>query len=202
LVPIPADVKLVICNTMVKHENSGGEYNRRREQCEQGVKILSDFFPGIKALRDVSSAQLAAQATALPSVIYKRCRHVVEENERVQQTAQAFRAGDLNRVGKLMRTSHASLRDLYEVSCRELDVMVESAEGLPGFYGGRMTGGGFGGCTVNLVSASHADSFRLEIASRYQRETGIAPEVYVCSPANGAAGEFPLAHVGAQGPDL
>jgi galactokinase len=80
--------------------------------------------------------------------------------------------------------------------------MVESAEGLPGFYGGRMTGGGFGGCTVNLVSASHADSFRLEIASRYQRETGIAPEVYVCSPANGAAGEFPLTHVDAQGPAL
>jgi galactokinase len=202
LVPIPSDVKLVICNTMVKHENSGGEYNLRREQCEQGVKILSDFFPGIKALRDVSSAQLAAHVDTLPPIIYKRCRHVIEENERVQQTAQAFRAGDLNRVGKLMRASHASLRDLYEVSCRELDVMVESAEGLPGFYGGRMTGGGFGGCTVNLVSAGHAESFRLEIATRYQRETGIAPEVYVCSPANGAAGEFPLAHVDAQGPAL
>ena len=189
LVPIPADVKLVICNTMVKHENSGGEYNRRREQCEQGVKILSDFFPGIKALRDVSSAQLAAQATALPSVIYKRCRHVVEENERVQQTAQAFRSNDLNRVGKLMCTSHASLRDLYEVSCRELDVMVESAEGLPGFYGGRMTGGGFGGCTVNLVASIDADEFGREISVRYQRETSISPEVYICSPANGAAAE-------------
>ena len=114
---------------------------------------------------------------------------MVEENERVQQTAQAFRSNDLNRVGKLMCTSHASLRDLYEVSCRELDVMVESAEGLPGFYGGRMTGGGFGGCTVNLVASVDADEFGREVSVRYQRETSLSPEVYICSPANGAAAE-------------
>jgi len=171
---------------MVKHEHSGGEYNRRREQCEQGVRLLSKFFPGIKALRDVSTDQLTAHADALPPVIYSRCRHVVEENQRVQEAARCFRAGDLAAVGKLMRDSHRSLRDLYEVSCRELDVMVAAAEGLPGFYGGRMTGGGFGGCTVNLVAASHTEMFRREVALRYERETGISPEIYVCSPANGA----------------
>ena len=186
LVPIPADVKLVVCNTMVKHEHSGGEYNRRREQCEQGVRLLSKFFPGIKALRDVSTEQLTAHADALPPVIYSRCRHVVEENQRVQEAARCFRAGDLAAVGKLMRDSHRSLRDLYEVSCRELDVVVAAAEGLPGFYGGRMTGGGFGGCTVNLVAASHTETFRREVALRYERETSISPEIYICSPANGA----------------
>jgi galactokinase len=187
LVPIPPDVKLVVCNTMVKHELSGGEYNQRREQCEQGVRILSQYFPGVKALRDVSIDQLRNYARALPPIIYNRCRHVVEENQRVQQTVQAFRSGDLNGVGKLMRESHASLRDLYEVSCRELDIMVASAEDMPGFYGGRMTGGGFGGCTVNLVAATHAENFRREVGARYQRETGISPEIYVCSSANGAA---------------
>jgi galactokinase len=190
LVPVPADVKLVVCNTMVKHEHSGGEYNRRREQCEQGVRLLSKFFPGIKALRDVSTDQLTAHADALPSLIYSRCRHVVEENQRVQEAARCFRVGDLAAVGKLMLDSHRSLRDLYEVSCRELDVMVAAAEGLPGFYGGRMTGGGFGGCTVNLVAANHTETFRREVALRYERETSISPEIYVCSPANGAGAGF------------
>jgi galactokinase len=186
LVPIPANVKLLICNTMVKHELSGGEYNVRREQCEQGVRMLSAFYPGIKALRDISRDQLTARADALPPVIYNRCRHVVEENQRTQEAAASFDRGDLSTVGRLMRESHTSLRDLYEVSCRELDVMVASAEGLPGFYGGRMTGGGFGGCTVNLVDVSHAETFRREVALCYQRETSISPEIYVCTPANGA----------------
>jgi len=186
LVPIPANVKLVVCNTMVKHELSGGEYNLRREQCEQGVRMLSAFYPEIKALRDISRDQLTAHADALPLVIYNRCRHVVEENQRVKEAARSFCAGDLSAVGMLMRDSHRSLRDLYEVSCRELDVMVAAAEGLPGFYGGRMTGGGFGGCTVNLVAANHTEAFRREIAQSYQRETSISPEIYVCSPANGA----------------
>jgi galactokinase len=186
LVPIPADVKLVICNTMVKHELSGGEYNLRRDQCEQGVRMLSAFYPGIKALRDISHGQLTAHAEAIPSVIYNRCRHVVEENQRTQEAAACFDRGDLTAVGKLMRDSHCSLRDLYEVSCRELDLMVAAAEGLPGFYGGRMTGGGFGGCTVNVVASDQAEIFRREVAQRYEHETGISPEIYLCSPANGA----------------
>jgi len=191
-VPIPEKVKFVICNTMVKHQNSGGEYNRRRDECEQGVRILLRFYPGIKALRDVSAEQLATQASALPPVILKRCQHVVEENARVTETARCFRSGHLTRVGSLMRDSHRSLRDLYEVSCRELDIMVESAQGIPGFYGGRMTGGGFGGCTVNLVESVEAEFFAQKIAERYLRKTGISPDVYICSPADGAGAALNL----------
>ena len=186
LVPVPEKVRFVICNTMVKHQLSGGEYNRRHEECEQGVQILSTFFPGIKALRDVSADQLSVHASSIPPVIYKACQHVIEENARVVETVRSFRAGDLTRVGKLMHDSHRSLRDLYEVSCRELDIMVESAQGLPGFYGGRMTGGGFGGCTVNLVESGQAESFAQQIADRYRQKTRVSPDVYICSPADGA----------------
>jgi galactokinase len=195
LVPVPETVKFVICNTMVKHEHSGGEYNQRRRECEQGVEILSRFYPRISALRDVSLEQLKAHASDLPPVIYKRCLHVVEENDRVLRTGEGFRAGDLAAVGRLMRASHVSMRDLYEVSCRELDIMVEAAEGLPGYYGGRMTGGGFGGCTVNLVGRTESEIFRDNIAQRYRERTGISPEIYICSPASGAHAELKTASV-------
>jgi galactokinase len=186
-VPVPRHVDLVICNTMVKHELSGGEYNLRRKQCEQGVRILSRKYPGIKALRDVTRDQLLAEASSMPPVTYNRCRHVVEENTRTLEAARLFRRRNLVGVGCLMRESHASLRDLYEVSCPELDAMVESAEGLPGYLGGRMTGGGFGGCTVNLVEAAESAVFAKKIAERYREATGIAPEIYVSSAADGAA---------------
>jgi galactokinase len=192
LVPVPEKVKFVICNTMVKHQLSGSEYNRRREECEQGVKILSQFYPGIMALRDVSADQLAVHASSIPAVIYKRCQHVIEENARVVEAVKFFRRADLAGVGSLMHDSHRSLRDLYEVSCRELDIMVESAQGLPGFYGGRMTGGGFGGCTVNLVESVHAESFAQQIAERYRQKISISPDVYVCSPADGAGATLTL----------
>ncbi len=188
-VPLPTQVKLVICNTMVKHELSGGEYNVRREQCEQGVRILSRSYPDIKALRDVSLDQLTSQNGNLPNVIYKRCLHIIQENRRVLDAVRCFRSGDLQAAGQLMGESHRSLRDLYEVSCRELDIMVESAAGLPGYFGGRMTGGGFGGCTVNLVDSTDAQSFGGMIAERYRGQTGVTPEIYVCAPANGAGAE-------------
>lgn len=186
LLPTPEDVRMVICNTMVKHEHASGEYNYRREECEEGVRILSKHLPGIRALRDVSIEQLGQHAQDLPEKIFNRCRHVIEENNRVRAAAERLRAGDLHGFGKLMDESHRSLRALYEVSCRELDLMVEAAEGLPGFHGGRMTGGGFGGSTVNLVDSSSADAFAREISVRYRRATGIAPEVYICSAADGA----------------
>ena len=193
LVPVPPEVKLVVCNTMVKHEHSSGEYNRRREECEAGVQILSAAFPGIRALRDVTREQLSSPADAMPPVIYKRCLHVVEENQRVLDASECLRSGDLAQMGELMRESHHSLRDQYEVSCRELDIMVQEAEGLPGYYGGRMTGGGFGGCTVNLVSSGDAESFRERIAERYRRRTGISSDIYICSPADGAGMRLQLA---------
>ena len=186
LVPIPPTVDFVICNTMVKHELSGGEYNERRAQCEEGVRILSKFYPGIKALRDVSVEELTRHESDLPAIVYRRCLHVVQENARTLEAVKCFSSGDLARVGQLMRASHESLRDLYEVSCAELDAMVESAQGLDGFVGGRMTGGGFGGCTINLVKHENSQSFAKEVAARYKAKTGIAPDVFVCSAANGA----------------
>jgi len=192
LVPIPADVRLVICNTMVKHEHASGEYNRRREECDEGVRLLSKWYPEIRALRDVSPEQLEKHAADLPATIFKRCSHVVNENQRVLDGSQALSSGDLNRFGGLMRESHNSLRDLYAVSCEELDLMVEAAEGQPGFYGGRMTGGGFGGCTVNLVSTQHAEAFADEVRRRYFKKTKINPDTYICSAANGSG--FELSH--------
>jgi galactokinase len=190
LVPIPTEVRLVICNTMVKHGHAGGEYNRRREECDEGVRILSKWYPKIRALRDVSPEQLLQHAGDMPETIYKRCTHIVRENQRVLDGSRALAAGDLKRFGELMRESHISLRDLYAVSCEELDLMVDAAEGLPGFYGGRMTGGGFGGCTVNLVSAAQAEEFANEIRRRYLEKTGIKSDIYICSAANGASAEL------------
>jgi galactokinase len=189
LIPIPEGVRMVVCNTMVKHEHAGGEYNRRREECEEGVKILAKWYPEMRALRDVSSGQMLTHAADMPEKIFRRCLHVVTENERVQEGARKLRASDLQGFGEVMRESHRSLRDLYKVSCRELDVMAESAEGLPGYYGGRMTGGGFGGCTLNLVEAKHAEKFGGLLSERYREATGIRPEVYICAAADGAGVE-------------
>lgn len=186
LVPVPESVRFVICNTMVKHELSAGEYNSRRAQCEEGVRLLSAIDPRIKALRDVSEEQLQAQSNSLPVIVYRRCLHVVRENQRVRETVRCLRSDDLVGAGKFMRESHASLRDLYEVSCRELDLMVEAAEGLPGYIGGRMTGGGFGGCTVNLVEEPRAAVFAQSIAQSYREKSGIVPDVHVCVLSDGA----------------
>ncbi len=186
LVPIPAGIRLVVCNTMVKHDLASGAYNTRREECEEGVRYFQKWSPTIRALRDVSAELLEQHVHELPATIAKRSTHVVRENQRTLDAAHAFTAGDLDRTKKLMRDSHASLRDLYEVSCRELDIMVDAAEGLPGYCGGRMTGGGFGGCTVNLVREEHADHFAQGIAERYRQSTGINPDVYLCTAEDGA----------------
>ena len=185
-VPIPAEMQLVICNTMVKHDLATGGYNTRRQECEECVRILARRDPKIRALRDVSIDQLERYADDLDPVLRKRCTHIVRENQRVLDAAQCLADGDLKRLGELMRDSHRSLRDLYEVSCRELDIMVDAAEGLPGLCGGRMTGGGFGGCTVNLVQGDNAEEFAAQVSERYQRQTGINPKVYICSAADGA----------------
>jgi len=189
LVPIPAGIRLVVCNTMVKHDLATGAYNTRREECEEGVRYFTKWDPAIRSLRDVSVELLDQHLLNLPVTIAKRCSHVVRENQRTLDTSLALAQEDLARVGRSMRESHNSLRDLYEVSCRELDTMVEAAEGLPGFLGGRMTGGGFGGCTVNLVREESAEDFAKQIAGRYRQATGIDPQVYLCTAEDGA-GEF------------
>lgn len=178
--------QLVICNTMVRHRLAGSEYNRRREQCEQGVQALARKIPGILALRDVSVDVLRSHKETLDPLIYRRCRHVVTENERVIAAASALEGADLTVFGRLMRESHRSLRDDYEVSCDELDLMVRLAESIDGVYGARMTGGGFGGCTVNLVHTDRVSQFRSQLAVDYARATGHRPEIYVCEAADGA----------------
>lgn len=186
LVPIPTGIVLVVCNTMVKHDLATGTYNTRREECEEAVKYFQRWNSAVRALRDVSVQLLDQHLNELPVTIGKRCLHVVRENQRTLDVARALAEGDLALVGRLMRESHESLRDLYEVSCRELDIMVEAAEGLPGFIGGRMTGGGFGGCTINLVRAENAENFAKKIAERYRQKTGINPQIYLCSAEDGA----------------
>lgn len=187
LVRLPEAVRLVICNTGVKHQLAGSEYNRRRAECEEAVSALQRVLPGIRALRDVSREQLEEHRGLLSDVAYRRAEHVVCENQRVLDGARALRARDLRRFGRLMAESHHSLRDLYEVSCRELDVMVEIANQQPGLYGARMTGGGFGGATINLVEASSAAEFASSVAATYAKATGIAPQIYTCDPADGAS---------------
>lgn len=183
---IPSDVKLVICNSMVRHDLASGEYNRRRADCETAVKLFRQTMPQVRALRDVSSADLEKCKSKLSEEIFRRCRHVISENTRVLDAAEALRSSDLHAFGKLMYKSHHSLRDDYEVSCRELDLLVEIAASCEGAYGSRMTGGGFGGCTITLVRSASVDSFREKIAKTYTAETGLTPDVYVCSAAQGA----------------
>jgi galactokinase len=186
LLPIPGDLRLVVCNSMVRHELASGEYNRRRADCETGVKLLQPYLPGIHTLREVKIADLEAHRQALSPTIYRRCRHVVTENQRVLTAAKALQSGDADRFGHLMYRSHASLRDDYAVSCSELDLLVHLATSSPGVYGARMTGGGFGGCTINLVKTDAAEAFQAHIARTYSEATGIAPEIYICEPAQGA----------------
>jgi galactokinase len=188
MVAIPRGVRLVVCNTMVKHEIAGGEYNKRRAECEEATRRLASVLPNVRALRDVTPGQVEAHRALLEGTLYKRARHVTTENERVPAARDALMRGDLAEMGKLMAGSHASLRDDYEVSCRELDVMAELAHGFEECYGARMTGGGFGGCTINLVSAEKCEEFVRHMREGYRRATGIEPEVCVCN-ASGGAGE-------------
>ncbi len=190
-VKLPADLQLVICNTMVRHELASGEYNARRAECEEGVRNLRTAFPEIRALRDVTLSQLEAHRRILPPTVFARCRHVITENERVKSAVEAFHRGDTAALGPLLLESHRSLRDDYDVSCRELDLMVEIALAQPGLIGARMTGGGFGGCTINLVKSAVVTDFRRNLAAAYFSKTGLTPEIYV-SPASEGAQQMAL----------
>jgi galactokinase len=180
------DTYVVICDTRVRHQLANSEYNTRRAECEEGVRLLRAAMPSIKALRDVSSAEFERHRELLPEPVRRRVRHVVTENERTLEAAECLRAGDLERVGHLMALSHRSLRDDYEVSCRELDVLVETAESIEGVVGARMTGGGFGGCTVNLVRRDALENFRTEMARGASRAAQPSPTVYAVETSDGA----------------
>jgi galactokinase len=187
--PIPLDtseVAIVICDTQVKHELVASEYNTRRAECEQGVGLLREVLPGIRALRDVSLADLEEYGARLPSKIRRRCLHVVTENARTLAAAAALRARRMPELGRLMVQSHASLRDDYEVSCMELDTLVDEAIRIEGVLGARMTGGGFGGCTVNLVRREALAGFRETVSREYNEKIGRDITIYVVEASEGA----------------
>ena len=183
--PLPPGIAMVVCNTMVKHGHSGGEYNQRRVQCEQGVQILKSLQPGVFALRDVSLTQLLSHRAAFPEVVFRRCRHVVNENERVLRFVNALEYSAFPTLGTCMAESHLSLKNDFEVSCPELDVMVRLAAECEGVIGSRMTGGGFGGCTINLVESKSVPAFTNRIAKSYKQATQIDPDIYVLRAASG-----------------
>ncbi|HEX8425249.1 galactokinase [Hymenobacter sp.] len=169
---------IVLCNTGVKHSLASSEYNLRRQECEQGVTVLQQYYPEVASLRDATLQQLNAHREELGDVVYRRCLYVVQENFRVEAARQHLNEGDLAAFGREMYASHAGLRDDYEVSCRELDVLVQIAKAQPGVYGSRMMGGGFGGCTINLVAVEHIESFVQKATEEYKRYLGLELETY------------------------
>ena len=188
LVPLFGDdVQIVICNSGVTRGLTDSAYNDRRSACESGVSLLARTMgTDIQALRDVSMEMLDAYGGVLPEMVLKRCRHVITENERTQRAVTLLKKGDLSGFGQLMVASHESLRDDYEVSGKELDLLVEIALNVPGVFGARMTGAGFGGCTVNIVERDAVSALTDAINKRYPRTMGLTPEIYVCSAVNGA----------------
>ena len=185
-VPLPAHIAVVIADTNVRRELGSSEYNIRRAQCEEAVRLLSAPLPGIRALRDVTVADFNRHAHLLAPIVQNRARFVVEECARTLQAVELLRAGNAAEFGRLMDECHAGLRDLYEVSCPKLNVMVDAAQKIEGCYGARLTGAGFGGCTVNLVAAEAAEDFKRELAGQYVKATGRQPEIFVCHAADGA----------------
>jgi galactokinase len=183
-VPIPARAAIVVLDTATRRGLVGTAYNERRRQCEAAAATF-----GVRALRDVDLATVERRAAELDSVTQRRARHVITENERVIAAADALTAGDLPATGRLMLESHASLRDDFEVSRHELDIMVERAHDHPACYGARMTGAGFGGCVVALVDRADLSEFASRVASDYERATGLRPAVYPCAASAGAAVE-------------
>lgn len=183
---MPDDTALIVCNTKVKHELASSEYNLRRFECEEAVRLLAGALPHVRALRDLKSGELEHQRGRLTPMLYKRAHHVLTENERVKSAAAALEQSDVSAFGELMRASHRSLRDDYEVSCAELEIMVEIADRQPGVYGSRMTGGGFGGCTISLVDSEHSAEFQRRVAEAYYSATGLCTDIYLCQASQGA----------------
>jgi galactokinase len=185
-VRIPEQAVIVIADTSVRRSLKNSAYNQRHATCEQAVRILQEVLPGIQSLREVSLVDFHLHANRLPKIVAKRVQHIVEEIARTKKAVKLLENNNIVEFGLLMNACHASLRDLYEVSCPELDTMVELAQSQPGCYGARLTGAGFGGCTVNLVDRLAADSFSSKLTNDYTKETGLKPEIYICHAASGA----------------
>ena len=186
-IPLRPDTQLVVCNSKVKRELAQSGYNARRAECDEAVRLLQQALPAIKTLRDVTPEQLTEHAALLPEVVLKRARHVVTENVRVLESAEALRRGDVKRFGELMNEAHVSYRDDFEASVRPIEVLVSAAQSLPGVYGSRLTGGGWGGCTVSLIDANAVERFCGTVAQIYEHEIGYAPDIYACVASDGVA---------------
>jgi galactokinase len=183
---LPDGVAFVAVNTMVKHALAGSAYRQRTEECAAAVEGIRARYPGVESLRDVTPEQLAAVEPTLAPVAARRARHVVTEDERVERFVAASSRGDLALMGRLLVESHRSLQHDYEVSCPELDFLVDTALAIDGVLGSRMTGGGFGGCTVTMVRAEAAPQFAEQIARAYEGRFGVTPRIYPCRPSAGA----------------
>jgi len=179
------DYKIVLVNSMVSHSLAGTEYNERRAQCEEGVAIMRRYFPDIKSLRDVAYEELARHWQEFPAVVYDRCSYVINENQRLLAGCEALRLGDLKGFGEMLYASHKGLSKRYMVSCKELDYLTEITKTMPAVIGARMMGGGFGGCTINIVEADAISSFTEQVQSAYQKQFNIVPEVYVMQIEDG-----------------
>jgi galactokinase len=187
LAPIPPTVRIVICNSMVKHTLAdGGGYNTRRAEMEAGLHILQQHRPEILALRDATLDDLNRWGSEMTPESLRRCRHVITEDDRVLSAVEAFKAHDLSRFGQLMHEAQLSFRDDFEASCPEIDLLVDLANQQPGCFGARLTGGGFGGCTVNLVAADHATAFVEAMRTGYFNATGIIADIYTSRASDGA----------------
>ncbi len=180
------DYKIVLVNSMVKHALASSEYNVRRQQCEEGVRIMKQSFPAIKSLRDVTLQQLDMKPEQLSTEVYKKCHYVISENERLLKGCGFLAKGDIQSFGQLMYASHEGLRKEYTVSCEELDFLVETARELKGVAGARMMGGGFGGCTINLVKTENVDDFVTAMKSAFQKRYKKETEIYITQIEEGA----------------
>jgi galactokinase len=185
-VALPEDIQVVICDTRAERELVGSEYGERRAQCEEGARLLSRFYPGVTALRDVTRAQLAAHESDLPPVVARRCRFIVEENDRVLQLGKALSARDRAAVRELTTASYLGARDLYEIGCPEMESMMNAMLHAPGVVGARQAGAGFGGCMVAFVDAGRVDGFARSVRRAYAAKTGIEAQVYPVRAAAGA----------------
>jgi galactokinase len=186
LAPIPSNVALVIANTMVQHAVTGGEYTSRRAQVEEAAAVIARHRPEVRFLRDANLDDLARYGSEMSPLALKRARHVITENTRTVAAADALIHHDLKELGRLMAEAHVSYSQDFEASCEEADALVELAQDLPGLIGARLTGGGFGGCTVNLVERQHAREFTAALGERYAARTGITPQIHICHASGGA----------------
>ncbi len=186
LLPLSDEVKVVVCNSMVKHAVATGEYGNRRDEVEAGQAVLRRRLPHVELLRDATLQDLEACRDEMPEESFARCRHIISENARVIKAREALLHSDLEHFGRLLVEAHFSMRNDFMASCEEVDALVEIATRQDGCLGARITGGGFGGCTVNLIRADHADRFIGAIQRQYEQSTAILADCYVCEPSDGA----------------